>query len=235
LIELWLHEADRHRSRSSRLQLILIGTGSPTLGPALQPNRAIVIDRLRAEVAAHQDKRFGYSMLRSDFDEIFRRPAGLVAGSHAHPFSDLPHDAVVHEAMAEGAVIRLIEAPPVRLAILVCEDLGRLDHHLAPLAAAGVTHIVAPVLSGRLRGHQPYSWEATAARDYARRVGCHVVVADSMAFAPLHTEETPTVAIAYSPAVTRTGVGGVMGYHRPPRPTSLRSPQPTKAVVLSLD
>jgi len=88
----------------------------------------------------------------------------------------------------------------------VCEDLRRAHHLKDTMAAWGVTDLLVPVLAAPLQAQASppsYGWQANAARDFARDVGCRTFVVNSRAH-PDHEAGSPkATSFAYYPARTQ--------------------------------
>jgi predicted amidohydrolase len=89
----------------------------------------------------------------------------------------------VYEDIEIGFGIEVLEMHAARLAVLICEDLARVETLLEELYAYGVTHILAPVFSKETR---PNHWEHVKAKDYGGAHGTTVLVANSLVLAHLN-------------------------------------------------
>ena len=97
----------------------------------------------------------------------------------------------------------MVEAGGARVAILVCEDLARLDAFAAALHAHGVSLLLMPVFA---RPTKDRRWERARAEVYSDAIGASVVVANSLVIAEIQRNQGPWgTAIAIAPG--RAAVG----------------------------
>lgn len=187
--------AMRQSDPTAHLRLVLVGTGPVDGEPGTQaPNRAVMINRRNGMRVFDEDKRHGYAM---EFDDLKPWAVGFDLDS-------LP-GTVCHEWMREGSWLTIFEHPPVRLAVLVCEDLRLAHDKKEAMVAWGVTDLLVPVLAPPLEAALPtFGWQANAARDFARDVGCRTVVVNSRAHPHYATAPgaSGATSFAYSPART---------------------------------
>jgi predicted amidohydrolase len=214
-LRVWQKElSSHHRPTFGRLRLLLVGSGNVRNRPKSghDVNKAVLLNRDGGDVVMTQDKRASYAMTYSD----------LAGWGFSREFSNLPRSPAAQEWMTEGRILQVLENPPTRLAILICEDLARIDRHLDAAIALGITHVLVPVLSPPLRvgAGSGYGWEANSGREYARRAGCHVIVANSLAH-PSHRGRRHNVSLAYSPGLWRPD-----SYQRPARVAVRRASSP---------
>jgi predicted amidohydrolase len=188
LLERWqLALKWRERARSSRLRLVVAGSGNLD-GSSPPANEAVLLDARTGEILVRQRK--------------------------IHPFNFSPEDlelwglrdrltAPVDEDLSRGDRLCVVEAGAVRLAILVCEDLARL-HALAPaLHAHGISLLLVPVFA---RPTKDRRWERARAEVYSDATGASVVVANSLVIADILRSPTPVgTALAVAPGHAAVG------------------------------
>jgi predicted amidohydrolase len=177
----------RERAGSSRLRLVLAGSGNVerSTPPA---NTAVLLDARTGEALAHQPK--------------------------IHPFNFSPEDlelwglgdrltAPIDEDLSRGERLCVLEAGGARIAVLVCEDLARLHAFSASLHAHGVSLILVPVFA---RPTKDRRWERARAEVYADAAGSTVVVANSLVMAAILGSRTPIgTSIAIAPGHAAVG------------------------------
>jgi predicted amidohydrolase len=174
-------QAALHRRASSRLRLVVAGSGN-LAGSSPPANEAVLLDGRSGEVLARQRK--------------------------VHPFNFSPEDlelwglsdrlsGPIDEDLSRGARVCVVEAGGARLAILVCEDLARLHRFAAALHGHGVSLILVPVFA---RPTKDRRWERARAEVYSDAVGSSVVVANSLVIAEILRTPAPVgTAIAVVP------------------------------------
>jgi predicted amidohydrolase len=94
-----------------------------------------------------------------------------------YPLLDAPHGELLREDIRVGSPPTVAEMGAVRLAILICEDLGRLEMLLSIISAFGVSHVLAPVFS---KPTEEGGWEQVSGGAYTAGGGTTVVVANSL-------------------------------------------------------
>jgi predicted amidohydrolase len=188
LLERWqLALKWRERARSSRLRLVVAGSGNLD-GSSPPANEAVLLDARTGEILVRQRK--------------------------IHPFNFSPEDlelwglrdrltAPVDEDLSRGDRLCVVEAGAVRLAILVCEDLARL-HAIAPaLHAHAVSLLLVPVFA---RPTKDRRWERARAEVYSDATGASVVVANSLVIAEILRSPMPVgTALAVAPGHAAVG------------------------------
>jgi predicted amidohydrolase len=92
-------------------------------------------------------------------------------------------------------MLTLFAAGDLRLAILICEDLGRLIDVGPVIREVGLSHLLVPVLSRPIKRRR---WEETAAAALARETGVSVIVANSMAIGSILGDNEGASALALS-------------------------------------
>lgn len=200
LVEAW-QEAMRATPRPAHsvLEWIFVGSGPlRTVGGASNgeqpPNRMLVLHRGTGQIVRlpngrpfFQDKNRGFTM---DPDTIGRW--GL------SPFLQPPGSDVVDlgEWMLEGHDRIIVDTRVGRIAVLICEDHGRLLGEVAGMLEFGPSHVIVPILSEPIRRHY---WEEKGGRQIASELGSTTIVVNSSVVAP-------------SDYVDGTGYGAVMTY-----------------------
>jgi hypothetical protein len=146
----------------SRLEWIFLGTGS--LEPGEHRNTGVLLDRRTGEVLLEQDKLFPFVLTKQQIAEW-----GLAE----------IYDRDLREDIAVGERLAIRETSWGRIAILVCEDLGKtLEEDLASAVRDyGVSLILAPVFSKPVL---QWHWEDQAVRLWGRNVGSRGIVANSL-------------------------------------------------------
>jgi predicted amidohydrolase len=178
---------DRARAATSRLRLVLAGSGN--VERATPPaNTAVLLDAQTGEPLVLQRK--------------------------IHPFNFTPEDlglwgledrftAPIDEDLARGERVCVIEGGGVRVAILVCEDLARLHAFAGVLHAHGVSLILVPVFA---RPTKDRRWERARADAYGDATGSSVVVANSLVMAQILRSTSPV-----GTAIAIAGGGAAVG------------------------
>jgi predicted amidohydrolase len=153
------------RARSGGPRWLLAGTGGLGSNPSgnLPPNRAMLLSRSGAEVM-DQDKLRPFDM-----------PTAMVVRWQLGHYLD-KQDHI--EGMTEGTTRRIRDLRAGRVAILICEDHGRMIQEAANLAEHGPSLIFVPIFSEPIR---QYRWEYNAAADHVLALGASVVVSNSCA------------------------------------------------------
>jgi len=163
------------RPRVSRLQWILVGTGSLTARPGAgpQPNRATLLHRRTGELIFQQDKCEPFT-LSADQIESWQLSA-LKPGPRA-------------EWMRDGRDRYVLDAWAGRFAVLVCEDLSRVMEVGTDLSKLGPTHLFIPIFAPPIIRHR---WQQQSAVQFANTVGSVSVVANSQAVRLLANGDGP--------------------------------------------
>ncbi|MFG1603749.1 hypothetical protein [Actinoplanes sp. NPDC049265] len=211
LLDAW-QSACRASAVLGNLRLLLAGTGPVTVAPegcllagefsndqlgVLPHNRAVLLDRATGEVVLAQDKQRGFSMTAT-----FRRREGLLIGEKEPGEID---ERVLDELMTDPTGLNLFDSRSCRIAILICEDLGRVADTGALVFVAGVGMVLAPVLAPPLL---PDRWQERAAKQLTPD-GADVVVVNSLAFGredlDEHNDYKRRVGVPAASAVAITG------------------------------
>ncbi|SPM40541.1 Uncharacterised protein [Mycobacterium numidiamassiliense] len=153
------------RARSCSPRWLLAGSGKVGSNPSghLPPNRAMLLSQSGDEVM-EQDKLRPFDM---STNTVLRWQLDSYLGKQ---------DLV--EGMTEGTTRRIRDLRAGRVAILICEDHGRVIQEVANLLEHGPTLIFVPIFSEPIRRH---FWEHKAAVDDVLSLGASVIVSNSCA------------------------------------------------------
>jgi predicted amidohydrolase len=161
----------------ARLRWAVIGTGPvttcepPGAAPPTSPyNRAVVVEGATGRVLMCQDKRFRFSLERS-----IRERYELETPERLERSRD-----VLQEEITTAARTKVVETGIGRVAVLICEDFGRVEEAGPALFRAGVSLVLVPIFSKEILR---YRWEEKAAERYEGAARAGVVVSDILAIA----------------------------------------------------
>lgn len=146
----------------SDLQWILVGTG-PCAESDPPFNRSMILHRYSGKRVFQQDKNNGFTLSAAQIDSWGLTPS-LGKGRAAE---DITH----------GDRLLVRECNIGRIALAICEDLGRPYTSGSDLQKFGLTHLLVPVFSQPLRAHY---WEQAAAEPHVWNVGTWVIVVNSL-------------------------------------------------------
>ena len=178
LLSAW-HEALRSAARGpSRLRLVIPGSGVLSAADGRASNTAVLLDGRTGAVIARQHKLFAF-----DFTDTELERWGLQQRLGPDPAA---------EDLVPGRKLEVIDAGGVRIAILICEDLGRLLDVGPLICDFGVSHVLAPVFSRPIKARR---WENTAADVHARETGTTVVVSNSLVMSSILSTEGATAMV----------------------------------------
>ena len=121
------------------------------------------------------DAATGDVLIRARKGHRFDVTAELV--SKGYPLVGAPPEPLLREDIHVGSQPVIAEMGSIRLAILICEDLARLEDLLSVTFAFGVSHVLAPVFS---KPTAPHRWEQAKGSAHAEGCGTTVVVANSL-------------------------------------------------------
>ncbi|WP_131741109.1 hypothetical protein [Actinomadura roseirufa] len=156
------------------LRFLLAGTG-PLGGGDPPPNRAVLIDRWTGQELLVQDKLSGFTLDAAQM-RLWRLPGA-------------PESGTAEEYAALGTRVRVLDSSLGRLAVLICEDLGRSIGWERELKACGISHLLVPIFSKPVLEHR---WEQQGAERQVAGLGSWVVVSNSLAVgAAIPDEELP--------------------------------------------
>jgi predicted amidohydrolase len=142
---------------------VVVGSGPERDDEGERPhNRAVVLDRASGSVVWQQDKQFRFQLESN----IIRR-WGLEEQLGEGP---------LEEWITPGAELVVVETPGIRLAIAICEDLEELDTVGAAARDWGVSHLLVPIFSQKIRRHR---WEDKSAGWLLQHGGIRTVVVNS--------------------------------------------------------
>jgi predicted amidohydrolase len=166
LLELWkevaFDTAGRDRDRRP-LRFLLLGTG-PLGGEDPPPNRAVLLDRWTGQELLVQDKLSGFTLDAAQM-RLWRLP-------------DAPSSGTAVEYARPGTRVSVLDSSLGRLAVLICEDLGRSIGWERELLACGVSHLLVPIFSKPILEHR---WEEQGAERQVATLGTWVTVSNSLA------------------------------------------------------
>jgi len=166
LLEHWkevaFDTAGRDRDRRP-LRFLLLGTG-PVGGGDPPPNRAVLLDRWTGQELLVQDKLSGFTLDATQM-RLWRLPDAPAAGTAA-------------EDVRPGRKVRVLDSSLGRLAVLICEDLGRSIRWDRELQACGVSHLLVPIFAKPIL---EYRWEEQGAERQVAELGAWVTVSNSLA------------------------------------------------------
>ncbi|HEY8480908.1 MAG TPA: hypothetical protein VIL71_13865 [Spirillospora sp.] len=178
LLEHWkevaFDTAGRDRDRRP-LRFLLLGSG-PLGGGDPPPNRAVLIDRWTGQELLVQDKMSGFT-LDAEQMRLWRLP-------------DAPSSGTAAEYIRRGRRVRVLDSSLGRLAVLICEDLGRSAGWERDLEACGVSHLLVPIFSKPILAHR---WEHRGAEQEVSALGSWVVVSNSLAVGAAIPDDEPRV------------------------------------------
>ncbi len=164
LLDAW-KEALRSKPRPAgcRLRWLIVGSG-PVGGSEPPFNRAVMLLRQGGHEILTYDKHFDFTLSARQVAR-WRLEQALGPGPRM-------------EDITRGNSFVVRECALGRVAILICEDLGRIVQCSPALATFGVTHLLVPVFSAPLA---PRSWENRSGREIVEHLGAAVVVVNSRA------------------------------------------------------
>lgn len=149
---------------NSHLEWILVGTGPVGESVGSKPtNTAVILSRDGRQVAT-QLKRHRYELPSSTIERW-----GLA--------DDLGGETDLDEYIDPGHRLTMIESRLGRVAVLICEDLGRRLTEGHQVAQFSPWLLAVPVLD---QGLEPGRWEDFAARDWWNSAGAVSVVSNSL-------------------------------------------------------
>lgn len=177
LLEHWkevaFDTAARDRSRRP-LRFLLLGSG-PLGAEDPPPNRAVLLDRWTGQELLVQDKLSGFTLDAGQM-RLWRLP-------------DAPPSGTAVEYARPGTRIGVLDSSLGRLAVLICEDLGRSIGWERELQSCGVSHLLVPIFSKPILEHR---WEDQGAERQVTDLGTWVTVSNSLAVgAAIPDEDLP--------------------------------------------
>jgi predicted amidohydrolase len=180
VLERWQQTLRTVERGASRLRWIVTGSGD-LVGGKRPSNTAVILDARTGEVVASQHKLFGFHMMPTELERW-------------NLTSHLGNERI-DEDLEPGRHVTIFEAGGIRLALLICEDLGRVIDHGPLLRDFGVSHVIAPVFGRPLKKRR---WEQSAAENYARATGTTVVVANSRVMHRILGTEGATALVVWA-------------------------------------
>lgn len=177
LLEHWkevaFDTAARDRGRRP-LRFLLLGSGPLGDGDP-PPNRAVLLDRWTGQELLVQDKLSGFTLDAGQM-RLWRLP-------------DAPASGTAVEYARPGTRISVLDSSLGRLAVLICEDLGRTIGWERELLSCGVSHLLVPIFSKPILEHR---WEEQGAERQVADLGSWVAVSNSLAVgAAIPDEDLP--------------------------------------------
>jgi predicted amidohydrolase len=161
-------EALRSTGRgASRLHWLLVGSGDLN-GERPPRNTAVLLNARSGDVIASQDKLHRFSLSAEEIERW--RLTELLGGEP------------VDEDLTPGQQLAVLDAGGVRVAVMVCEDLGRVVDLAGHVRDFGVSHLLVPVFGRPTRDRR---WERAAANVHAQATGSTIVVANSLVMASI--------------------------------------------------
>ncbi|WP_143650909.1 hypothetical protein [Streptomyces phaeoluteigriseus] len=166
LLKIWASELKRTagnaRRDGSQLRWILAGTG-PCASSDPPPNRAVLLHRYTGQPVFQQDKINGFTLTDGQI--------------HSWGLAGELGNGMAYEDIQHGLSTIVCECNIGRIAISICEDLGRPAASGSDLQRFGLTHLFVPVFSQPLRKR---GWERIGAEPHVFQVGTWVCVANSL-------------------------------------------------------
>ncbi len=183
LVEAWrdaLRARQRRRSGGA-LRFLLIGSGDVD-GGERPVNAALMLHARSGATLGRQDKLYPFNM---DADQLAR--FGLVERLGSEP---------VHEDLVRGERLTLLDLGGMRIAILICEDLNRVEDLAGRLREFGVSHVLVPVFA---RASRDRRWERASADVHVRSTGAVVAISNSLVVPRLMGAEDPGTGLVTGP------------------------------------
>jgi hypothetical protein len=160
LLGVWRDALRARRGRTGKLHWLMVGSGD--VGSSRPSNVAVLLDARSGESLVEQPKVYPFNL---DARTLRRWKLDELLGERR-----------LDEDLLPGTQIFVLEGGGVRLAILVCEDLKRVEDLASHLRNFGVSHILAPVFGRPIRLHR---WEHSRGAVYTESGGSNVIVSNS--------------------------------------------------------
>jgi predicted amidohydrolase len=182
LLDAW-RDACRSMDPRGDLRLLVVGTGPVTVKAdgcllageisdhelsSLPHNRAVLLERATGELVMAQDKQRGFSM-----DAQYRKRVNIFIDEEEVDEAG----GTIDELITDPEGLNVLDSRCGRIAILICEDLGRVTDTGAIVSRAGVEMILAPILAPPIL---PNRWQEAAAKCLTPD-GADVIVVNSLA------------------------------------------------------
>ena len=151
-------------------------------GRKMWPNRVVVLSRT-GRVLAVGDKRYGFSIPRSLWKAY---------GIDGRKLPDRLEK--LSEGMIHGRQLTVMESTLGRVALVICEDLGRLENLLKLLKHAGVSIVLNPIFATPIKDRQ---WTATVS-SFLRQADITTVTCNGLARTEDVELKKPTI-VAFDP------------------------------------
>jgi hypothetical protein len=160
LLEVWRDALRARRGRTGKLHWLMVGSGD--VGTPRPSNVAVLLDARSGQPLVEQPKVHPFNL---DARTLRRWKLDGLLGEQR-----------LDEDLLPGRRIFVLEGGGVRLAILVCEDLKRVEDLASHLRNFGVSHILAPVFGRPIKLHR---WEQNRGAVYTESGGSTVIVSNS--------------------------------------------------------
>jgi predicted amidohydrolase len=161
LLAAWQDALRARRGRTGPLQWVLVGSGN--IGGTARPtNVAVLLDARTGQQLSAQHKLYPFNLDAEDLERW-----ALTSRLGAEP---------IDEDLEPGERLVIVEGGGVRLATLVCEDLGRVVDLAGRVRSFGVSHLLVPVFS---RPTQDRRWERARADVHSDATGSTIIIANS--------------------------------------------------------
>ncbi len=185
-----IQNAVREYGYRSQLRLVLAGTSRSPNGGGMPFNEALVLNHRGQEIGRQR------KLHRWNLD------GGLCTRYDFSPSSTLPVGGQVREFITPGEDVLVLDSAFGRLAIMICEDLGRSEPGQWLRDNLMLDWLFTPILDSSI---EPNRWMAQSGAKAAMLQGCRVVVANSV---PLtHRQNDSNRAAGKQPPLDRCGIG----------------------------
>jgi predicted amidohydrolase len=178
LLEAWQVQLRRPRPGGS-LQWILVGSGDLCDRPR-PANAAILLDARTGARLGRQDKLNPFNFSSEELEHW--------------SLCDRLGEEPIDEDLEPGDRLLILDAGGVRLAVLVCEDLGDVEDLAALVRDMGVSILLVPVFA---RPTKDRRWERNSADVHARATGSTIVVANSQVMETILRQSEGTALIVW--------------------------------------
>ena len=168
---------NRSGAATSSLSWVLVGTGNLRSDDPPR-NTAALLDARTGAVMFEQSKQYRFVISAEQQAATYKLKAFDASGP-------------LREDIYVPRQLWIAELGSARMAIAICEDLGRLESLLPSLTQNGVSHILSPVFAQPIR---PWRWEQQAGSALAGAGGAVVAVANSLVVGRVMGIATPMAA-----------------------------------------
>lgn len=181
LLEIWTQSL-RDRDVGA-LRLVLAGSGD-VAGGDRPVNEAVLLDARSGRELGRHRKLFPFNMTREQLTRL-----GLADRLGGEP---------IDEDIARGERATLFDLGGMRIAVLICEDLNRVEDLARHLREFGISHLLIPVFDRELKDRR---WVRTRADVYVASTGATVVVSNSLVVPTLTAATGAATSLVTGPAV----------------------------------